>query len=107
MVMLAKVAQIAEQFDIPCQVLLESRMACGVGACLGCAVKTREEDEKNGGSVGLPPSPPGKNLCDLGEEMGILRREELGVRISEPPSFRYARVCKEGPVFRAREILWE
>jgi dihydroorotate dehydrogenase electron transfer subunit len=107
MVMLAKVAQIAEQFDIPCQVLLESRMACGVGACLGCAVKTREEDGKNSEASVRPPLPPGKNLCDLGEEAGILRQEELGVRISEAPSFRYARVCKEGPVFRAGEILWE
>ena len=28
----AKAAQMAEQFDLPCQVLVESRMACGVGA---------------------------------------------------------------------------
>jgi len=106
-VMLAKVVQIAEQFDIPCQVLLESRMACGVGACLGCAVKIREEDGKNSGTVAGLPLPPGKNLCDAGKETGITRQEDLGVRISDPPSFRYARVCKEGPVFWAREILWE
>jgi dihydroorotate dehydrogenase electron transfer subunit len=36
-------------------------MACGLGACLGCAVKT-----KNG----------------------------------------FQRVCKEGPVFKADEIIW-
>lgn len=38
-VMLAQVAALAEKFSIPCQVSLEEVMACGVGACLGCAVK--------------------------------------------------------------------
>lgn len=29
-----------------CQVSLEERMACGVGACIGCAVAVKEEDDK-------------------------------------------------------------
>jgi len=29
-----------------CQVSLEERMACGVGACIGCAVAIKEEDDK-------------------------------------------------------------
>jgi dihydroorotate dehydrogenase electron transfer subunit len=106
MVMLAKVAQIAEQFDLSCQVLLESRMACGVGACLGCAVKTRDEEKNSQAAVSHPPF-PGKSLCDPEEAKGDSQREDLVARISGPPSFRYSRVCKEGPVFRAREILWE
>jgi len=36
--MLRMVAKIAAQHDVPCQVSLEERMACGVGACLGCIV---------------------------------------------------------------------
>ena len=36
--MLKAVAQVAAQFNVPCQVSLEERMACGVGACVGCAV---------------------------------------------------------------------
>jgi dihydroorotate dehydrogenase electron transfer subunit len=32
---------IADRFGIHCQVSLEESMACGIGACLGCAVKTR------------------------------------------------------------------
>jgi len=36
--MLACVAGIAERLHIPCQVSIESAMACGMGACLGCAV---------------------------------------------------------------------
>lgn len=35
--MLRNVAKVAEEFGIPCQVSMEERMACGVGACLGCA----------------------------------------------------------------------
>jgi len=107
MPMLAKVAQIAEQFDVPCQVLLESRMACGVGACLGCAVKIRaegkgeeEEEEEN-----LSASKGG--LCRPEEETEIPLPEEMAARISPAPNFRYGRVCLEGPVFRAQEILWE
>ena len=36
--MLRNVAKMAQELGIPCQVSLEQRMACGVGACLGCAV---------------------------------------------------------------------
>lgn len=36
--MLAAVARACVQKGIPCQVSLEAKMACGVGACLGCAV---------------------------------------------------------------------
>ena len=38
--MLAEVARIAKENEIPCQVSLEAFMACGIGACLGCAVET-------------------------------------------------------------------
>lgn len=38
--MLRALSEIACYKDIPCQVSLESRMACGVGACQGCAVPT-------------------------------------------------------------------
>jgi len=37
--MLKSVAKAAAEFGVPCQVSMEERMACGVGACLGCAVK--------------------------------------------------------------------
>ncbi|HHV61869.1 MAG TPA: dihydroorotate dehydrogenase electron transfer subunit [Firmicutes bacterium] len=39
--MLAAVARLAGERGVPCQVSLEERMACGVGACLGCVVKTK------------------------------------------------------------------
>ncbi|MBU0605400.1 MAG: dihydroorotate dehydrogenase electron transfer subunit [Candidatus Omnitrophica bacterium] len=39
--MLKVVSRIALERGIPCQVSLEERMACGIGICLGCPVKTK------------------------------------------------------------------
>jgi dihydroorotate dehydrogenase electron transfer subunit len=54
-------------------------MACGIGACLGCAVKTRP--------------------CTADDHAGAHAR---GSR-----EFQYKRVCAEGPVFNSRELVWE
>jgi dihydroorotate dehydrogenase electron transfer subunit len=40
--MLAKVAEICERRDVPCEVSVETPMACGYGVCLGCPVPLRE-----------------------------------------------------------------
>jgi dihydroorotate dehydrogenase electron transfer subunit len=40
--MLRAVQGLAAEFKIPCQLSLEAHMACGVGACLGCACKTSQ-----------------------------------------------------------------
>ncbi len=37
--MLRRVASLAAERGVPCQVSLEARMACALGACQGCAVK--------------------------------------------------------------------
>jgi dihydroorotate dehydrogenase electron transfer subunit len=42
--MLARIAQIAEQKKIDCQVSLERRMACGFGVCQSCAVECKVPD---------------------------------------------------------------
>ena len=60
--MLKAVAGFAKRRKIPCQVSLEEYVACGIGTCLGCAVKT-----KSG----------------------------------------YKLICKDGPVFDAKEIIWQ
>lgn len=39
--MLKGLAGILKDQSIPCQVSVEERMACGVGACLGCAVRVK------------------------------------------------------------------
>jgi dihydroorotate dehydrogenase electron transfer subunit len=59
--MLKAVAEIASQKQIDCQVSMEERMACAIGACKGCATKTQTG---------------------------------------------YKMVCKDGPVFDAKELIW-
>ncbi|MCX5750856.1 MAG: dihydroorotate dehydrogenase electron transfer subunit [Candidatus Saganbacteria bacterium] len=44
--MLKVVAEIAFQKKIECQVSLEEKMACGIGACMGCVVKTKSGHKK-------------------------------------------------------------
>ncbi len=65
-VMLKAVATMANENDIPCEVSLEERMACGVGACLGCACKTKSHDGTSS----------------------------------------HAHVCKNGPVFDSKEVIF-
>ena len=44
--MLKAVAALAKQYGVRCEVSLEQRMACGVGACLGCACRTQQEGKE-------------------------------------------------------------
>ena len=44
MPMLRAIKYYAEEKDIPAYISLEERMACGVGACLGCVCKTTKKD---------------------------------------------------------------
>jgi len=59
--MLKALRSICLEFGLPLQVSLEAYMACGMGACHGCAVPTMQG---------------------------------------------YARVCKDGPIFEAKDIKW-
>ncbi|MEN6462348.1 MAG: dihydroorotate dehydrogenase electron transfer subunit [Syntrophomonas sp.] len=43
--MMAAVARLAREHSLPGEVSLEEAMACGVGACLGCARKLKDESE--------------------------------------------------------------
>ncbi|MBI4431955.1 MAG: dihydroorotate dehydrogenase electron transfer subunit [Candidatus Omnitrophica bacterium] len=67
--MLKAVSMIAQKYEIPCEVSVEVPMACGFGACLGCAVKTGDSRQKTG--------------------------------------VRYSIACTEGPVFEAKDIVWD
>jgi NAD(P)H-flavin reductase len=44
--MLAAVAAKCEKAGVPCFVSMEARMACGVGACLGCTIPTRHGNKR-------------------------------------------------------------
>jgi dihydroorotate dehydrogenase electron transfer subunit len=43
--MLKAVSMIAQKYQVPCQVSVEVPMACGFGACLGCAITVRQGTE--------------------------------------------------------------
>lgn len=47
--MLRKIVEISQDFHIDCQVSLEERMGCGIGACLGCVCKIKTKDKKEDG----------------------------------------------------------
>ena len=43
--MIRSLAEVLQPTSIPCQVSVEERMACGIGACLGCSLKVKREPE--------------------------------------------------------------
>ena len=45
--MLKAVKKLAEEKEIPCQISLEEKMGCGMGVCLGCAVRTATSTDDN------------------------------------------------------------
>jgi dihydroorotate dehydrogenase electron transfer subunit len=46
--MMKRLAGLLKDQPIPCQVSVEERMACGVGACLGCAIPVKAGKDKTG-----------------------------------------------------------
>lgn len=49
--MLRAVKKFSEENDIICQISLEEKMGCGIGACLGCAVKVIKDGTEKYGHV--------------------------------------------------------
>jgi dihydroorotate dehydrogenase electron transfer subunit len=43
--MLASLKRLLEGRPVPCQVAVEERMACGLGLCFGCVIRTENEEE--------------------------------------------------------------
>ena len=68
MPMLKALAAYAEEHGMEAQISLEERMACGIGACLGCICKTKEKDHHT--------------------------------------NVNNTRICKDGPVFDAKEVVF-
>ena len=68
MPMLKALAVYAAEHGMEAQISLEERMACGIGACLGCICKTKEKDHHT--------------------------------------NVNNTRICKDGPVFDAKEVVF-
>jgi dihydroorotate dehydrogenase electron transfer subunit len=45
--MLKRIAVMAETRGMPCQISMEAAMACGLGACQGCAVRASADEERS------------------------------------------------------------
>lgn len=75
--MLKEAAAIAARYKVPCQVLLEEYIACGVGVCLGCPVKVSR-----------------------------LNSKLANPQTRKPADYIYKMVCKDGPVFNGNEVIW-
>jgi dihydroorotate dehydrogenase electron transfer subunit len=81
--MLKVVSHIAGELMMPCEVAVEVPMACGFGACLGCAIKVNS-----------------RATC------ATQGNAKLSARISAT-THRYAIACVEGPVFQGSDIVWD
>lgn len=49
-VMMKRVAELADEFDVPCRVSLEAPMGCGFGVCVGCVVAVKTDGPPGYGS---------------------------------------------------------
>lgn len=64
--MLKSIRALSQRYRIPCEISLEERMGCGIGACLVCSCKIKSGE-----------------------------------------SWHYKRVCADGPVFTADEVIFD
>ena len=70
------VQKFAAELGVRCQLSLENRMACGVGACLGCVSKTTENwpvPAKRGGQLVAA----GQLRCESGAAVAITADHDL------------------------------
>ena len=67
MPMMKRLNTIIKDYKIPLRVFLEKRMACGIGVCLSCVCRNKDNNNNE----------------------------------------KYVRVCKDGPLFNAEDIVWD
>lgn len=90
--LLAYVQKICEEAAVKCWLSMENKMACGVGACLGCTIQTKEGNRrvcKDGpifdGSILQFESPKGKRPIPLdSDEVPNLEVTIAGVKFQNP-----------------------
>jgi len=105
--MLKEVARICRESGVDnCQVSLENTMACGIGVCMGCVQKIRgERCECESGKADSSHS-----LGMTSEALGMTS-EALGMTSGTPrmtsEHWHHERVCTDGPVFNAEDVIWD
>lgn len=63
--MLKAVQKLAMEKNVPCQISLEERMACGLGVCLGCAIKKTNSNAENPEYLHVCKAGPVFNASDV------------------------------------------
>jgi dihydroorotate dehydrogenase electron transfer subunit len=76
--MLKAVGKIADEFKVPAELSMDEHMCCGVGVCLTCVIPVKTGD---------------------GPRRAKARQRDGG--------WEYQRTCTEGPVFDARQVVWD
>lgn len=101
--MLAEVVRLARRNKIALQVSLESVMACGVGACLGCTCKG------TGNAVHEEPNVHTKQNSCTGQNEDAYPSSTLAGQnnVIQEHEDNWLKVCKDGPVFWAEEVEWD
>lgn len=77
--MLRALCEHANDMGVPCQISMEETFACSMGTCWGCVVPVRRGSTQG---TGYPRAP------------------------GEQREFDFARVCADGTVFNAADVLW-
>jgi dihydroorotate dehydrogenase electron transfer subunit len=72
------VADVSAKYNVSCQVSLEERMGCGIGACLVCA-------------------------CTTVNNSGTTAQDSSGAIVKD---LQMSRACIDGPVFYANNVVW-
>lgn len=82
--MLKTLQSFCQRHSIPAQVSMVRHMGCGIGTCLSCVCKVDRD--------------------------GVLKYRDLKsshIQFSPEEDFGYALVCKDGPVFRIDEVIFD
>ncbi len=90
--MLKKVKEMTRGQAFPCYLSLEERMACGVGACLGCSCAAETT-----GTARATTCTEGGTGCE-----NLVQENKVTDLLPGPVG--YVRVCVDGPVFEAGEV---
>ncbi len=90
--MLAYVQSVCQEAGIKCYLSLEKKMLCGVGACLGCTINTKEGNRRvckdgpifDGDILEFPKPSPRKNVTPLKDTEVDLSVTIAGVKFKNP-----------------------
>ena len=90
------------------QFSLEERMGCGFGACMGCSIKVRPDPAPGAAAASADRAKVKSKIYPAADSERRTPDSEFQIPNSElTPPVLYKRICKDGPVFKREEIIWE